>query len=402
MSHPLSTRTDVAHMATSPSSKPALAAVLPAELIGLFNDTFVRSCERVEEYVHRLAVAVFRSTGLEQACTEAATVAEAMSRAGLAPATAEVPTAWILRTLASRGWLEQVDASRYRSLPALPALDPEEIAAAQAAHDPRCLPSFRIAALAAEQYAGVLRGTVSGEDALFAPDHIGAWLEYFSNDNPLYAISNAVGAIAVEHALPLHDATVLELGGGLGSGAEAVLERLQSRNAGKALAEYRFTEIVPAFLRRGRKMLSARFPELPLSFAWLDINEPFARAGIAPESCSLVYGVNVLHVAGDLAATLAEIRRSLADGGALVLAECVRPFADRPLHVEFVFNLLESFRAPSLVPGWRPNGGFLTPEQWTAALEANGFRNIVILPDIAALRDAFPSFVVAAITAHRA
>jgi hypothetical protein len=54
------------------------------------------------------------------------------------------------------------------------------------------------------------------------------------------------------------------------------------------------------------------------------------------------------------------------------------------------------------VPGWRPNGGFLTPEQWTVALEANGFRNIEILPDIAALRDAYPSFLVAAITARRA
>jgi hypothetical protein len=55
-----------------------------------------------------------------------------------------------------------------------------------------------------------------------------------------------------------------------------------------------------------------------------------------------------------------------------------------------------------LVPGWRPNGGFLTPEQWTAALDANGFEDIRIYPDIAAIRDAYPSFVVAAIVARRA
>ena len=387
---------------TPPGSQQALAAVLPAELLGLFDDTFVRSCELLEEYVHRLAVGVFRSTGLEHACTESATVSEAVSRAGLAPEIAQVPAAWILHTLASRGWIEQVDGSRYRCLPALSAPDPEEIFAAQTTYDPRCLPGYRIAALAAEIYPGVLRGTVTGEDALFAPDHIGAWLEYFSNGNPLYAIANSVGAIAAAHALPIDGATVLELGGGLGSGAEALLDHLQKAETGKTLLAYRFTEIVPAFLRRARKLLSARFSGQPVSFAWLDMNEPFARAGVAPGSCSLVYGVNVLHVARDLATTLAEIRHALADDGALVFAECVRPFADRPLHVEFVFNLLDSFRAPLLVPGWRPNGGFLTPEQWTAALEANGFGSIEILPDIVTLRADYPSFMVAAISARRA
>ena len=54
------------------------------------------------------------------------------------------------------------------------------------------------------------------------------------------------------------------------------------------------------------------------------------------------------------------------------------------------------------MPGWRPNGGFLTPEQWTAALAANGFEDIRIFPDIAAIREAYPGFIVAAIVARRA
>ena len=74
--------------------------------------------------------------------------------------------------------------------------------------------------------------------------------------------------------------------------------------------------------------------------------------------------------------TVAEVRRALAPGGALVLSECVRPFPSRPVYIEFLFNLLEAFRAPRLVEPWRPNGGFLTPEQWTAALEACGFRDV--------------------------
>jgi hypothetical protein len=71
-----------------------------------------------------------------------------------------------------------------------------------------------------------------------------------------------------------------------------------------------------------------------------------------------------------------------------------------PIHLEFVFNLLGSFRDPLLVPGWRPNGGFLAPEQWRAALEANGFTEVRIVPDIIAIRDAYPVSV-AAIVARR-
>jgi len=156
------------------------------------------------------------------------------------------------------------------------------------------------------------------------------------------------------------------------------------------------------FLRRAERTLRARVRGTPLEFHTLDIDQPFAEAGVGPASCALVFGVNVLHVARDLAATLAEVRAALVDRGVLAIAECVRPFAGRPVHVEFVFNLLGTFRDPVLAPPWRPNGGFLTPEQWRAALEANGFTDVQVFPDIAAIREVFPSFVVAAIVATRA
>ena len=53
------------------------AALIPGEILPLFNDTFVRSCELLEEYVARLAAVVFRSTGLERSCANAVTVEEA-------------------------------------------------------------------------------------------------------------------------------------------------------------------------------------------------------------------------------------------------------------------------------------------------------------------------------------
>jgi hypothetical protein len=51
---------------------------------------------------------------------------------------------------------------------------------------------------------------------------------------------------------------------------------------------------------------------------------------------------------------------------------------------------------------YRPNGGFLAAEQWSAALQAAGFRDVRVLPDIARVRAVAPQFSVAAIAATRA
>jgi SAM-dependent methyltransferase len=389
---------------SQPSRAERNAAVFPSEILHLFDDTFVRSCALIEEYVARLALQVFGSSGLAAACAEAISVDEAISRARLKPEVARVPVSWIFEMLAARGWIQASrDADgrqRYRHASHVPLLDPAQTEAEQAALDPRSLPSYRIAALAAEQYPAVLRGDLPGEDALFAAAGFDAWSQYFSNANPLYAVSNAMGAIAAERALPRGASAVLELGGGLGSGAEALLEHFEQAGRGADLRPYCFTELAPPFLRRAKNTLAARFPAL--TFGWLDIDQPFSRASLAASRFSLVYGVNVLHVARDLAATLAQIRAVLKDDGVLVIAECARPAPGVPIYVEFVFNLLSSFRDPLLVPGWRPNGGFLTPEQWRAALEVNGFRDVKVIPEGTLVRKVHPSFVVAAIVARRA
>jgi len=382
------------------------ARLIPHELLSLFDDRFVRSCALIEEYVARLALGALRSTGLERACAEAVTVTEAIDRAGLSTDVARVPVAWLFQTLARRGWLEgagdDTRPRRYRISRPLPALDANELLAAQEANDPRCLPSFRIAALAADCYPAVLKGEMTGEQALFGPEGVSAWSRYFANGNPLYGVANAIGAVAAARSLPAGGGAVLELGAGFGSGAEALLERLAATGRAAEVQRYVATDLSPLFLRRAERTLRGRFAGAPIEFRTLDIDRPFRAAGIEPGACALVYGVNVLHVARDLAATLAEVRRALADGGVLAIAECVRPFRGQPVHVEFVFNLLGSFRDPVLVPGWRPNGGFLTPEEWRAALEANGFAAVQVYPDIAAIREVFPMFVVAAIVAKRA
>jgi SAM-dependent methyltransferase len=378
------------------------AELLSPELLPLFDDDFVGSWDLLGEYVARLACTILRTTGLDRELDQETTVSDAISRAGLDASVAVVPTRWLVETLAGRGWVAKVAAdggeTTYRLPKPLAALDAAQVEVAQEQHDATCLPSYTIAAMAAEQYPAVLRGETTGEQALFGPEGISAWVKYFSNANPLYAISNRVGAIAVEQTLE-GEGAILELGGGLGSGAQALLEQLQQ--SGRKVARYRFTEVSALFMKRAERVLSRWRSECGLDFTQLDMDHPFADAGVMPGEHALVYAVNVLHVAHDLAATLREIRTTLKPRGALVISECVRPFAGVPLPVELTFNLLKSFREPLLVPAWRPNGGFLTPEQWTLALQSNGFTDVRVFPDIAALRDDYPTFAVAAIVARR-
>ncbi len=331
------------------------AEVVPPEILPLFGDRFILSCDLFEEYVRRLAWKIARQLG---------------PREGLDPSRAPAMLRWLDGTLAT------AEASRDR--------DPGEIEQAQASHDASCLPSYAIARLASELYVPVVRGEADGETALFGPDRVGAWRDYFANDNPLYAVGNRIAAVALDAALPAEGGAVLELGGGFGSAADAALDRIAPR-----ARSYRLTDVVAAFLRPASRALAARFSRAPVSCGRLDMNAAFAEAGVEPGSMACVYAVNAVHAARDLPFTLREIRRALAPGGTLVLGECVRPFPGRPVPVEIVFNALDAFRAA---------GGFLTPERWTAVLVAAGFRDVRVYPDISRIRAHYPAFYSAAIT----
>jgi SAM-dependent methyltransferase len=382
-----------------------VALHLPPALARSFDPRFTRSSGLFDEFVYRLTLRIFGETGLAAAVAEWSSAEEAIARAGLEAGRAAVPVSWMLRHLARRGLLAGEDAAggpRFRAEQALDPPDPAPLVAEQKAHDPACLPSYVLAEAAARDYPAFLRGQMTGEEILFAPTRLPLWVGYFSNDNALYAVNNRVGAVAVEAWMPRRAGTILELGGGLASGATALLEHLSGAGRLGEVHEYRFTELIPAFLRRGQRLVQDRFRDGPrMTFAPLDMNRAFAEQGVAPESASLVYAVNTLHVAHDLAFTLGEIRRTLAPGGQLVASECVRPWAADTLYPEFIFNLLQTFRAPRLHPGYRPNGGFLTPEQWTDALLADGFREVRLLPDVTRIRDEFSGFHVAAIGATR-
>jgi SAM-dependent methyltransferase len=382
----------------------ALASLLPAPLVPLLGASFIRSDRLHDEFVTRLALGVLRDAGLADAARHAGTVEEITTRAGLDPGRALIPVDWILRRLAARGLVEAAgDVSgrrRFRMGEAPVGLDPAPLREAQAREDPAALPSYTLAETVARDYPAFLRGERAGEAVLFSPARLRLWLEYFSNDNTLYAVNNRVGAIAAAQWLPPGKVAVLELGGGLGSAALALVAALEAAGRAGDVAQYRFTDVVPAFLRRGQQALTKAFADMPWAFATLDMDRPLREQGVAPGSCSLVYAVNTLHVARDLLATLGDVKDALAAGGRLVIAECVRLVPGQTLYAEFVFNLLESFRAPALDPTCRPNGGFLTPEHWRSAMEAAGFTDVRFLPDVERIRS-FPEFSVMAIGATR-
>ena len=379
-----------------------VAPLVPRSLASVFDARFIRSDRLFDEYVSRLVVRVVRETGLADALAAWGTVDEVVARGGLEPARAAVPVSWMLRRLLERGAVERRDEGGQPQFRAgsLPAAHPEEILDAQRRYDPAALPSYTLATTAADAYPVFLAGTRSGEEILLAAPRLPLWNAYFSNEHVLYAVNNRVGASALAAWLPPGPSAVLELGAGMGSGTVAALAALRTAGRLGDVSSYRATDVVPTFLRYAERRARDEAKDAPgLTFDKLDMNQAFASQGVLPGTVSVVYAVNTLHVAHDLFATLREIREALGPGGRLIVAECVRPRPGQTLYPEFVFNMLTTFRAPRLEPPHRPNGGFLTPEQWHGALEAAGFAGVQTQPDMAAMREAVPFFSVAAIAA---
>jgi SAM-dependent methyltransferase len=377
---------------------------LPAGLAPYFDARFTRSHLLFDEYVYRLTVQVLAEAQLDRGLRDWRSAQELVDKAGLDARASVVPVDWMLRHLAARGALARRDGpggARFQAVDGLPSVDAGSTLAEQREHDPGCLPSYALAEAAARDYPRFLRGERSGEEILLSPTRLSHWAGYFSNDNSLYAVNNRVGAAALGAWLPPGPHAILELGGGLGSATLAAFEWLAAEGRLGDVDVYRFTEPVAAFLRRAQR-LAERVPEARrLTFASLDMNRPFGEQGVAAESVSVVYAVNTLHVAHDLAFTLGEIRRALRPGGQVIVSECIRPLPEQTLYPEFIFNLMETFRGPRLDPRYRPNGGFLTPEQWTAALDASGFGDLRVFPDIARMRRLVPVFCIAAIGGRR-
>lgn len=385
-----------------------LARIPDPAIRALFSREFILCAEHFDRFTIESVLGLVGALDLGPELARGVSTRQLLASRGYSPRAA-IPVLWFFRKLADAGYLEAaaggaLDAADrvYRARGPLPPGDPDRAESLARALEPGCAPAFAVVRAMVEHVPEFLRGEKTGEEILFAPTRLPLWFEYFSNDNLLYQINNRLGAEAVARELPSsRPATLVEIGGGSGSAALALGERLARDAALSRIGRYRFTEVVPTFLRRAERSLKQRFPEWPLEFSRLDMDKDFEEQGVPPGAADVVYAVNTVHIARDLLATLARIRAALRPGGVAIFSECVRPFPDQPIYVEFVFNFLENFTGVATDPRTRPNHGFLTPQNWRDAFAAAGFERPAILPDVEELARHYDAFFVAAVSARK-
>lgn len=295
------------------------------------------------------------------------------------PVTRPEHLSWMARKL-ERAGLAELDPWGRIARRIAPEESAEAVKAAALAEIPELAPSVALFDAARDGYVDFLLGKRSGADILLTPAVVPIWQKYFDNANFGYAANNVVAASLCERAAvgrgDRRELRVLEVGGGLGSAAEAVVRRIGAR-----IGRYAFTEAFPFFLASAKRSLGRAFPAIAFDFRTLDVNRPFGEQGAPTSGADLVVAVNVLHVSRHVGRTLAEIRNALAPGGTLVMVECIRPAAGAPIYVDYPFQLLDEFFRVEDAGADRPHGGFLTVNDWRRLLTRAGLEVVAMLPD---------------------
>jgi len=306
------------------------------------------------------------------------------------------PLAWMLPFLVAEGLLRR-EGDTF-TLVGQPDLDLRQIRAIVDTHVPGHSVNFELLDGVRARIRPYFTEGKPGEGLLFDLTLFPLWLAYFRNENLCYFPNNLLALLALRAQLA-DGSHVLELGGGAGSFAQLVASRGAEEGWLPRIAEYRFTDVAPTFLRRAQRELKAAAPGLPLTFQALDLNRPLGEQGIEAASQDAIVGINVLHVAQHLDATLRDLHTRLKPGGRLIIGECVKSELRQPLYLEFFFTFIKSFTEVQLDPEWRPAHGFLSPEAWEKALRHAGFPRVEFIPPARPLMDQHPTFNATGITA---
>jgi SAM-dependent methyltransferase len=384
-----------------------LAGFLGSYPSSVFSERLYRSIELMERYSIDLSIEILTQLRIFDRLDDWRSPEELCELFGFR-SQFKFALGWLLQRLVETGCIETrwddgasaVPRFRLRSSPWLPQV--EHLRAIGLEIDRGNAPSLDLLDRAASLYPPVASGEQSGEQALFDAQGIPLWLNYFSNDNPTYAVNNWIGALAAcERMREKEKFRILEFGAGASSGSEILLRCLNDQNLLPRLERYMITEPNAFFLRRGQRELTKRHSHLPLEWRALDMNQSWPDQGIQPGEFDLIYGVNVLHVANDLLFTMTEARHTLAEKGWLIIGECVRPHARQPIYVELIFQLLDSFTDVTIEPEIRPNPGFLTSDQWQQSFARSNFSSIEVIPNIHRIREIYPHFFTAAVCGQR-
>ncbi len=352
------------------------------------NEAFARLVDATAYRILASISALPRPTGI--------TVAQAKKEFSI-PWRRTVPLKFLYERLSDSGILARRDGRYFPGT--VPVEEFDAVAAELIELEPGTAVAVEILRTLVDEAKDILRGKATGDEVLFAPQKLPLWLKYFSNDNLLYAINNTVGAEALSRLVPAAGGAfeILEIGGGCGSAAEYALKKL-----GPSVTRYRFTEVAETFARHGeRAATAAASPSTTVESARLDMTVPWQAQGVEPGTFDAIYSVNCFHVAPDLDFVVGEAVKALKPGGAVVVSECVRPTKlARPIHAEIIFDFLDSFTDVITDPVKRPNHGFLTPAAWRATFEAAGLGDVTVLPDVDAIAEEYPDFVVGAVIAR--
>ncbi len=276
----------------------------------------------------------------------------------------------VLAVLATHGVLAQRGAEWSLRSPEASA-DADDLARALTADHPSYSLDVALLARCGSHLAAVLSGRTDAGSVLFGDEAFQLLTRFYREAPPsrfyntLAASSVAAAVAGRSDARPLR---VLEIGGGTGGTTAFVLSALADTRV-----EYLFTDVSPLFTEQAK----ARFGDVGTFTArTLDVERDPATQGFAPHSFDVVLAANVLHGTASLAASLGNVKRLLAPGGAVVLIEITR----RPIWIDLIFGLTD---------GWwkfqdrdvRPSHPLLPGDAWTQVLASAGFEGAVAISD---------------------